>query len=120
MKDVFIAAKAIVIFFLRILVVPTFFMLSAMLTLLVKAVYWVWTRGRTDVVLLWVPPWQRNQYREALNSSQQPGDHGKRAAEIFPDLFALERRGWLAAIRRRRYRPPVQGEPLCRATENAN
>lgn len=105
---------------LRLLIVPFFVLLAALLTGLVKTVYWAWTRGRTDVVLLWVPPWRRKQFREVFDSSQQPQDPSRLAAEILPELFAAGMRGWLGVLRRCRYRPPSQDGRLCSATENPN
>ncbi len=120
MEEVFVSAKGLITFLLRFLLVPSLFLLSALITGLVKAIYWAWTRGRTNVVLLWVPPWRRRQFRDAFEASQKSQVLGHRAAEILPELLTGEMRGWVGALRRRRYRPPYEDKPLCPSTENTN
>ena len=120
MGDLLYMLFILIVLMVRLVLVPLICAVSFLVAILVKMLYFVWTRGRTKIVFLWIPQWRRRQFQEVFDASMKAVDQGKQAAELLPEVFASDSRSWWAILRRNRYRCPETGEPLCPTTKNPN
>ncbi len=120
MTKLFVAILSTLRFIVRLVLVPVIVALTLILYALLRLAYWLCTRDRIAVVYLSIPRYLYQPWCESWSALQTSDSSRAPATAILDDALRTDATAWKAALRKRGYVPPSDGEPLVPDSQNHN